>query len=139
MLGVIKIPGLYGEARVDLARSRKFGRGAALVMGMAFAAGWTPCVGPILGPILMLAASSGGVTQGAILLLAYSLGLGVPFLIVAWLFGSIKPLLGWLSRHSVIINRVAGVLLVIIGLLILTGQLTVIAQWLTGVLPTFNV
>ena len=75
----------------------------------------------------MLAASSGGVTQGAILLLAYSLGLGVPFLIVAWLFGSIKPLLGWLSRHSVIINRVAGVLLVIIGLLILTGQLTVIA------------
>jgi len=106
---------------------------------MAFAAGWTPCVGPILGPILMLAASSGGVAQGAVLLLAYSLGLGVPFLIVAWLFGSIKPLLGWLSRHSVIINRVAGVLLVIIGLLILTGQLTVIAQWLTGVLPTFNV
>jgi cytochrome c-type biogenesis protein len=139
MLGVIKIPGLYGEARMDLARSRKFGRGAALVMGMAFAAGWTPCVGPILGVILTLAASTGSVSHGALLLLAYSLGLGVPFLLVALLFGSAKPLLSWLNQHSEIINRVAGAILVVIGVLIFTGRLTVIAAWLTSVLPSFGV
>ena len=139
MLGVIKLPGLYGEARMDLARSRRFGRGAALVMGMAFAAGWTPCVGPILGVILALAASTGSVAHGALLLLVYSLGLGVPFLLVALLFGSAKPLLAWLSRHSVIINRVAGATLIVIGVLIFSGRLSVIAAWLTQVLPPFGV
>ena len=136
MLGVIKIPGLYGEARMDLARSRRFGRGAALVMGMAFAAGWTPCVGPILGVILALAASTGSVAHGALLLLAYSLGLGVPFLLVALLFGSVKPLLSWLNRHSVVINRVAGATLIVLGVLIFSGRLTVVAGWLTRVLPS---
>ncbi len=139
MLGVIRIPGLYGEARMNLARSRRFGRGAALVMGMAFAAGWTPCVGPILGAILTLAASTGSVAHGALLLFAYSLGLGVPFLLVALLFGSVRPLLGWLNRHSEIINKVAGATLVVIGVLIFTGRLTVIASWLTQVLPSFGV
>jgi cytochrome c-type biogenesis protein len=139
MLGVIKLPGLYGEARMDLARSRRFGRGAAFVMGMAFAAGWTPCVGPILGVILTLAASTGSVTHGALLLLAYSLGLGVPFLLVALLFGSARPLLAWLNRHSIVINRVAGATLIVIGVLIFSGRLTVIAAWLTSVLPSFGV
>jgi cytochrome c-type biogenesis protein len=138
MLGVIKIPGLYGEARMDLARSRRFGRGAALVMGMAFAAGWTPCVGPILGVILTLAAAAGSVAHGALLLLAYSLGLGVPFLLVALLFGSTKPLLAWLNRHSVVINRVAGATLIVLGVLIFSGRLTLIAAWLTQVFPTIG-
>jgi cytochrome c-type biogenesis protein len=139
MLGVVKIPGLYGEARMDLARSRRFGRGAALVMGMAFAAGWTPCVGPILGVILTLAASTGSVSHGALLLFAYSLGLGLPFLLVALLFGSVRPLLSWLTRHSAVINRVAGATLIVIGVLIFSGRLTVIASWLTKVLPSFGV
>lgn len=139
MLGVIKLPGLYGEARMDLAFSRRFGRGAALVMGMAFAAGWTPCVGPILGTILALAASTGSAARGALLLFTYSLGLGVPFLLVAWLFGSVKPLLAWLNKNSLIINRVAGALLIAIGVLIFSGRLTVIAAWLSKVLPTFGV
>jgi cytochrome c-type biogenesis protein len=139
MLGVVKIPWLYGEARMDLARSRRFGRGAALVMGMAFAAGWTPCVGPILGVILTLAASTGSVSHGALLLFAYSLGLGVPFLLVALLFGSAKPVLSWLTRHSVIINRVAGATLIVIGVLIFSGRLTVIASWLSKVLPTVGI
>jgi cytochrome c-type biogenesis protein len=124
---------------MDLARSRRFGRGAALVMGMAFAAGWTPCVGPILGVILTLAASTGSVAHGALLLLAYSLGLGVPFLLVALLFGSVKPLLGWLNQHSEIINKVAGATLIVIGILIFSGRLTVIAAWLTRILPSFGV
>jgi len=139
MLGVIKIPWLYAEARVDMSASRKFGRAAALVMGMSFAAGWTPCVGPILAAILGLAGTSGDVARGALLLLTYSLGLGVPFLVVALLFDRSKPLMRWLNRHSLIINRVAGVLLVVVGLLIFTGRLGALATWLTKVVPTLPV
>ncbi len=135
MLGIIKLPGLYGEARFDMGRARSLGRGAAFVMGMAFAAGWTPCVGPILGTILALAGSTGSVTAGALLLLAYSLGLGVPFLLVALLFGRATPVLRWLSRHSLVINRVAGAVLIVVGILIFTGRLTVLAGWLASVVP----
>ncbi len=139
MLGVIKVPWLYGEARVDMSASRKFGRAAALVMGMSFAAGWTPCVGPILAAILGLAGTSGDVTRGAMLLLAYSLGLGVPFLAVALLFERTAPLLRWLNKHALVINRVAGVMLVLVGLLIFTGRLGALATWLTKVVPTLPV
>lgn len=137
MLGIVKVPWLYGEARADMSRSRVFGRGASVVMGMAFAAGWTPCVGPILGSILALAGASGSVTQGAAMLLVYSLGLGLPFLAVALLFGRVRPLLAWLNRHALIVNRVAGAMLIAVGVLIFTGQLGVLATWLTGVLPSF--
>ena len=139
MLGIVKVPWLYGEARVDMEKSRSFGRGAAFVMGMAFAAGWTPCVGPILGTILALAASTGSVGQGVLLLLAYSLGLGVPFILVAVLFGRVTGLMRWLGKHSLTINRVAGVLLIIVGVLILTGRLGVLAVWLTQMLPAVEV
>jgi cytochrome c-type biogenesis protein len=139
MLGIVRIPWLYGEARFDMERSRSFGKGAALVMGMAFAAGWTPCVGPILGAILALASTSGNVAQGALLLLFYSAGLGLPFIAVALLLGRVTPLLRFFKRHSVIINRVAGVMLVAVGALILTGRLGVLATWLTSVLPTFEI
>jgi cytochrome c-type biogenesis protein len=139
MLGIIKVPWLYGEARGDMAASRKFGRAAAFVMGMSFAAGWTPCVGPILAAILGLASASGNVAYGALLLLAYSLGLGVPFLLVALLFDRATPLLRWLNRHSLVINRVAGVTLVIVGVLIFTGRLGALATWLTKVLPTLSI
>ena len=138
MLGVVKVPWLYGEARADLSSSRSFGRGAALVMGMAFAAGWTPCVGPILGSILALAGSTGSAARGALLLLFYSAGLGVPFLPVALLFGRVKPVLAWLNRYSLAINRVAGVLLVIAGLLIFTGRFGVVANYLGTILPSFG-
>lgn len=136
MLGIIKIPGLYGEARLDMSVAKRFGGAAAFVMGIAFAAGWTPCVGPILAAILGLAGQSGDVARGALLLLTYSLGLGLPFLAVALLFDRATPLLRWLNRHALTINRVAGVFLVIVGLLIVTGRLAVLATWLTKVLPT---
>ena len=139
MIGVIKVPWLYGEARVDLERSRAFGKGAALVMGMAFAAGWTPCVGPILGTILALAAGSGGAVHGAALLLAYSLGLGVPFILTALLFGRLTGLLRWLNRHSLVINRVAGAVLMVLGVLIFSGQLGRLAGWFTRVLPSLQI
>ena len=139
LTGVIKVPWLYGEARMGLEKSRTFGRGAALVMGMAFAAGWTPCVGPILASILALAASTGDAARGAALLLAYSIGLGLPFVLTAVLFGRMSGLLRWLNRHSLIINRVAGATLMILGVLIFTGQLGRLAGWLTRVLPTIRV
>jgi len=137
MLGVIKVPWLYGEARADMTSARRFGHGASLVMGMAFAAGWTPCVGPILGSILALASTSGSAAQGALLLLAYSLGLGIPFLAVALLFGRVKPLLAWLNRHSLMVNRVAGAMLIAVGVLIFSGRLGALASWLVTVLPSF--
>lgn len=139
MLGIIKVPWLYGEARMDLERSRKFGRGAAFVMGAAFAAGWTPCIGPILGSILTLAGSSGSVGVGAALLVVYSLGLGVPFIMVALLLGRLTGLMRWLNRHSLIINRVAGGLLIVIGVLMVTDLFGPIASWLTSALPTLEV
>lgn len=134
MLGVIKVPWLYGEARADLGRARRFGVLASLVMGMAFAAGWTPCVGPMLGSILTLAAATGSAGSGALLLFVYSLGLGLPFLAVALLFGKATGLIRWLSRHSLVVNRVAGATLIVLGALILTNRLGVVASWLTAVL-----
>lgn len=138
MLGIIRVPWLYGEARVDMEKSRNFGRGAAVVMGMAFAAGWTPCIGPILGTILALAGSTADAARGALMLFAYSLGLGLPFVLVAMLFSRSAGLMRWLGRHSLVINRVAGGLLVVLGVLIFTGRLGVLASWLTGVLPSFE-
>ena len=139
MLGIIKVPWLYGEVRADMGRARAFGRGAAVVMGMAFAAGWTPCVGPILGSILALAGASGSAARGALLLLAYSAGLGVPFVLVALLFGRVRPLLSWLGRHSLVINRVAGVVLIVVGLLIFSGRLGLLGTYLSHVLPSLPV
>lgn len=138
MLGIIKVPWLYGEARMDLEKSRTFGRGAAFVMGMAFAAGWTPCVGPILGSILALAGSTGSVGTGALLLLAYSVGLGVPFIAVALLFGRLGVAIKWVGRHALTLNRFAGALLILIGALIISGKLGILATWLTQVLPTIE-
>ncbi|MBE0416633.1 MAG: cytochrome c biogenesis protein CcdA [Coriobacteriia bacterium] len=135
MLGVIKVPWLYGEARVDMGKARGFGRGAAFVMGAAFAFGWTPCVGPVLGAILALAGTTASVGQGAVLLLVYSLGLGVPFIATALLFGTIGPLLARINRHALVINRVAGVLLIAVGALILTGRLSALVGALSTVLP----
>ncbi len=135
MLGVVKVPWLYGEARVDPARARSFGRGAALVLGMAFGFGWTPCVGPVLASILALAGETASVARGASLLLAYALGLGVPFVIVGLFFGRLKGAVRWLSRHTMAVNRVAGVLLMLLGLLILTGRLAAVAAFFLRWLP----
>lgn len=138
MLGIIKVPWLYGEARFEMGSARNFGWAAALVMGMAFAFGWTPCVGPILGSILALAGSTGNVAHGALLLVAYSLGLGLPFIAVALLFSRMRGTLAWLNRHSLTVNRVAGVILMVVGALIFTGQFGVMAGWLNAVLPAIE-
>ncbi|MHB1017397.1 MAG: cytochrome c biogenesis CcdA family protein [Coriobacteriia bacterium] len=135
MLGIIKVPWLYGEARFEMQKTKRFGSFAALLMGMAFAFGWSPCVGPVLGSILMVAANSAEVGRGALLLGVYSLGLGVPFVLVALLLGRVKPVLNWLNRHALIINRVAGGILMVLGLLIMTGWIGRVVGWLSMFIP----
>jgi len=135
VVGVISAPWLHGEARFDMAKSRRFGRAASFVMGLAFGFGWTPCVGPILAVILGVAAATGDVARAALLLLAYSAGLAVPFLLTALFFGRLTSTLAWFNRHSVAINRVAGVILMIFGVLIATGELGSLSALLTRLLP----
>jgi len=131
MSGVIKVPWLYADARIDLRKARQFGSSSSVVMGMAFAFGWSPCVGPILGAILMMAADSARASSGALLLALYSIGLGVPFVVVGLLLDRLSGLLAWLKRYSLAINRVAAVVLILVGLLIVAGWMDEVAGWLT--------
>jgi cytochrome c-type biogenesis protein len=135
MLGIIKVPWLYGEARFEMNKARRFGGLAALIMGMAFAFGWSPCVGPILGGILMMAASTAEVGRGVILLGVYSLGIGIPFVLVALTLGHVKPVLNWLNRRTLIINRVAGIVLMVLGVLIAVGWIDEVVGWLSAFIP----
>ncbi len=113
---------LYTERRPFLAKIRP-GSVGAMPLGMAFAAGWTPCIGPVLGGILAIA-STGGTLRGVVLLLCYSLGLGLPFLLVGlgvnWLTGTFE----WIERHYKAIAVVSGTLMVAIGILLFTGAFT---------------
>ncbi len=125
-------PGLYAERRPFLDRVRP-GTVGALPLGMAFAAGWTPCIGPVLGGILAIA-SAGGTAKGAALLLVYSIGLGLPFLLVGLGADRLVRALGWVRRHYRSIAGVSGALLVVVGILLITGQFTRIFVQLA---PTF--
>lgn len=94
---------------------------SAILFGIVFSVGWTPCVGAFLGSALMLASQQGSVLKGVLLLLCYSLGLGIPFLLSAVLIQELKDTLKWIKSHYHIINRVCGILLIIIGLSMMTG------------------
>ncbi|MHB1487436.1 MAG: cytochrome c biogenesis CcdA family protein [Acidimicrobiales bacterium] len=120
MAGWLRVPWLWRERRMDLARFAKGPRGAFAV-GMAFAAGWTPCIGPVLATILAAAAATGTATWGAILLVLYSLGLGVPFIAVAVGMQRARGTLGWLRRHGHRIEMAGGVLLIGVGILFVSG------------------
>jgi cytochrome c-type biogenesis protein len=116
------VPMLNREWHVD-GLVRRAGRGGPVMAGAAFAIAWTPCVGPALASILGLAATSGTVAQGGGLLAVYSAGLAVPFLITAIAFNRATTAFAWVKRHYAVINGVAGLLLISIGILVLTGEL----------------
>ena len=135
-MGVFRIEWLYQDKRVQTSR-RPAGFVGAMLVGIAFAFGWTPCIGPILAGILAIAAAQDTVGDGVRLLLAYSLGLGVPFFATALAINRSFVAFAKIRRHYHKIEVVSGVLLVAIGLLIFTNRFTIIAQWLTPYLPVY--
>ena len=120
-MGLLRVPTLQRERRLDLARVPR-GPRWAFPMGMAFAAGWAPCIGPILATILATAALAGSVWWGAILLALYSAGLGIPFVLLALGFSRAQTSMTWLRRNGRRIELVGGTLLVAVGVLFVTGR-----------------
>lgn len=119
-LGLLRVPFLYRERRLDLSRIRS-GPAGAVPLGMAFAFGWTPCIGPVLAAIMAVAASTPTASQGALLLFVYSLGMGIPFLLFALVYAKAGKTFRFVRDHGRMIERVGGVLLVGIGVLLVTG------------------
>ena len=136
LLGVIKLGFLGQEQRNHLDR-KPVGYLGSVLVGIAFGAGWTPCIGPILGGILTLAASQGDFQQGMVLLGWYSLGLAVPFLAAAWAVESFLNVFQRYRKHMVWVQRISGALLLLVGLLMISGQFTRLATWLQALTPNF--
>lgn len=136
-LGVFRIPFLDREARID-AGDKGGSSFGAYVLGLAFAFGWTPCIGPQLGAILSLAASEASVTRGTLLLGVYAAGLGIPFLLAAMFITRAVGVMNRLKRHMVMIERVMGGLLVLVGLALLTGAFTMFSWWLLERFPVLG-
>jgi len=120
-LGVFKLNLFRGGGKA--VGSRGMGFWAALLFGVIFSLGWTPCVGAFLGSALMLASQQGHVVEGMLMLLAYSLGLGIPFLLSAVLIDYLKSAFNWIKSHYQIINAVSGGFLILVGILMATGTL----------------
>jgi len=133
-LGLTRIAFLMREGRLSI--PRPVGLSGAYVMGLAFAFGWTPCIGPILAAILSVAAAEATVAKGAGLLAVYSAGLGIPFLIAAFMVESFSTLLARLKKHLTTVERVMGVLMVLTGIGFLTGTMSTISIWLLDTFPS---
>jgi cytochrome c-type biogenesis protein len=134
LLGAFNLGFLARDTRLHLA-NKPIGYLGTLVVGIAFGAGWSPCIGPILGAILTLAASEASLARGLGLLLVYSMGLAVPFLAAALM---VERFLGFFAkvRHQMVwVNRIAGTLLVFVGLLMVTNRFTMLATWLQDFTP----
>jgi len=135
-LGLTRIGLLMREGR--LAMPKPVGLWGAYVMGLAFAFGWTPCIGPILAAILSVAAAEATVTKGAGLLAVYSLGLGIPFLIAAFMVEQFSSVFARMKRHLVHVERAMGVLMVLTGIAFLTGSISNASIWLLETFPALQ-
>ena len=131
LIASYRLPWLNYEKRLNFsgAQSPRYLR--SILIGAVFAFGWTPCVGPILGAILTLAWGSQTVGEGALLLVVYSLGLGIPFILIGLAWGAIMPLWKNITRHLGKISIISGCLLIIVGALILSGKLSILSQFAT--------
>lgn len=133
-LGIFRISLLYREARFHV-QKKPMGLIGAYVVGLAFAFGWTPCVGPILAAILFVAGSNPDPWVGASLLGTYALGIGLPFLLAAFALGSFVRFKTRFRQHMGTVERAIGGLLVLTGILIMTGNMAEIAQWMIETFP----
>jgi cytochrome c-type biogenesis protein len=135
-LGLTRIGLLMREGRLPI--PKPVGLWGAYVMGLAFAFGWTPCIGPILAAILSVAAAEATVTRGAGLLAVYSAGLGIPFLIAAFMVEQFSSLFQRMKRHLANVERAMGVLMIITGIGFLTGSISTISIWLLDTFPALQ-
>ena len=122
------LPFLRQDSRVQVTNTgsekQMPGAGKAVLLGMAFAAGWSPCIGPILSSILLYAGRGGNIPYAALLLTLYSVGLGIPFVLAGIFFDRMVPVLGWFKRHMVAVRIISGILLLAFGISMLTGSLS---------------
>ena len=135
--GVFRIKWLLYEKRAEV-RTRPLGLLGAYVVGLAFAFGWTPCIGPILGAILLYAAQQETVMQGVLLLMAYSVGLGVPFVAAGLAVNRFLAASGRLRRHMRVVEYVSAALLIGVGVLLLTDQLAALARYFAQLFPALT-
>lgn len=136
-LGVIRIGILYRQFRAEAGETSNMSLVGAFVIGLAFAFGWTPCVGPVLAAILFTAAGQDTASTGAMLLFVYGLGMTLPFIVAAMFIG---PFMRWMARfrrHLPKIEKAMGLLLIVFGLLIATNSINYIAQWMLETFPVF--
>ena len=111
---------LLGEKRISV-RHKPAGYAGSVLVGLVFAAGWTPCIGPALSVVLTLALNEGSAVRGGVLAFAYAFGLGIPFLAFAAAFAALAPRLDWLRRHQMLIQRIGGVAMIVVGMAMVTG------------------
>ena len=135
-LGVFRIGIFYREARLEVGKPAGFT--GAYFMGLAFAFGWTPCIGPVLGAVMAVAGSQATISQGMGLLAIYSLGLGVPFMLVALFIGPSMRIMGKLKSRLGLIEKIMGGLLVITGIAFLTGGMATVSYWLLETFPALG-
>jgi cytochrome c-type biogenesis protein len=136
-LGIYRIGFLDREARLEVGDKGGSSFGA-YVLGLAFAFGWTPCIGPQLGAILSLAASEASLTRGTVLLGVYALGLGIPFLLAAMFITRATGVMNTLKKHMKLIERCSGILLLIVGVAMLTGAFSMFSFWLLETFPALG-
>ncbi|MEE8117908.1 MAG: cytochrome c biogenesis protein CcdA, partial [Gemmatimonadales bacterium] len=124
------------ERRVHI-QNKPLGYLGSVLVGVAFGAGWTPCIGPILGSILLYTSSQGDLSQGVVLLFSYSMGLAVPFIIVAL---AVERFINWFQsyrRYMPMVTKASGGMLVFLGVLLMSGYFSLLAAWLQGLTPDF--
>ena len=137
-LGLLRVPLLYREARIEMGDVKDLSLPGAFLIGLAFAFGWTPCVGPVLSAVLFTAANEATAARGALLLLAYGAGMTLPFVVAALFVG---PFLRWAAgfrRHLRRVEMFTGAMLVLFAILIATGAMTQVAEALLRAFPVFN-
>lgn len=138
-LGVVRIGILYRQLRADVGQTSNVSLLGAYVIGLAFAFGWTPCVGPVLAAILFTAAGAESAAKGAGLLFVYGLGMTAPFVMAAFFIG---PFMRWMTRfrrHLGLVEKIMGAMLILFGVLIATNSMNYIAQWMLEIAPDIGV